>query len=154
TRRRTGPSEMSSGNAPSTRASRTACRKVPVKLARSPLQDIGPGTYLASGRTGQPAVASRSTSRRTPIMRRTSPFLVLSLVALLVTCAALFVVNRRGAEALRAAREAEQTTRVHYGQAIDAIAAIQDSLNAISLAETGVMRPLPLSDERRLSPDR
>jgi len=87
-------------------------------------------------------------------MRRTSPVLALSLVALLVTCGALFVLNRRGAEVLRAAQESEQATRVHYGQAIDAIAAIQDSLNAISLAESGAMRASPLTAERRLSPDR
>jgi hypothetical protein len=86
-------------------------------------------------------------------MRRTSPVTALIIVLLAAASVFLFVQNRRNAQSLVALQLTEQATRQHYGQAISEIAAIQDSLNAISISGgIGSMRSAPLSDERRLSP--
>jgi hypothetical protein len=86
-------------------------------------------------------------------MRRLSPLLSSLVIAVLAMGALLFVQYRRDDAALRAAERAEQQTRERYGQAIADIAAIQDSLNAISF-EGGAefLRSAPLTAERNLSP--
>jgi predicted nucleic acid-binding Zn-ribbon protein len=87
------------------------------------------------------------------IMRRTTLLLSFASLALLAACTALFVKTRHDATSLTAMQSAEETTRAHYSQAIQDIAAIQDSLNAITLDNGAAMSPSTLSSERRLSPN-
>lgn len=88
-------------------------------------------------------------------MRRPSPFFPLLVVALLGVSVFLFVANRRSADALRTLEKSERSSRDRYGRAVDDIASIQDSLNAIALSDgVGQMESAPLSAERRLSPNR
>jgi hypothetical protein len=85
-------------------------------------------------------------------MRRTTLLLSFVSVALLAACTALYFKTRHDADSLTALQSSEESTRAHYSQAIQDIAAIQDSLNAISLGDGATMRPSTLSAERRLSP--
>lgn len=88
-------------------------------------------------------------------MQKTTPILYVAILLLAGATAVLFMQNRRGTENLRAAQAEEQTTRSRYGQALDDIATIQDSLNAITLTDSsGTLRPSSLTAEQRLSPNR
>ena len=85
-------------------------------------------------------------------MRKVSPLVVLLLVALCAAGGFMFVQNSRNTEAMRTLQQSDEATRLRFGQAINDIASIQDSLNAISLLDgSGAMLSSPLSDERRLS---
>lgn len=88
-------------------------------------------------------------------MNKTSPLIVILLLALAAVSVFLFVQNRSADQSLRSLRAEQQSTTSRYDQALDDIATIQDSLNAIALAEDGSpMKPSSLSAERRLSPNR
>ena len=88
-------------------------------------------------------------------MTKVSPIFTTIVVVLLAASVFLFVQNRRAAQDLRTLEAQEETTRNRYAQAIDEIAAIQDSLNAIVFSDDDAsMRSTPLSQEQRLSPTR
>ena len=88
-------------------------------------------------------------------MNKASPLFSVIIVALLAVGVFLFIQNRRANESLRAMEVQEETTRTRYAQAIDEIAAIQDSLNAIVFSDTDPkLRPSSLTEEQRLSPTR
>ena len=88
-------------------------------------------------------------------MNKVSPLFSVIIVVLLAVGTFLFIQNRRSVEALRALEAQEETTRTRYAQAIDEIAAIQDSLNAIVFSDSGsTMRSSALTEEQRLSPTR
>ena len=88
-------------------------------------------------------------------MNRVSPLFTGIVIVLLAAAGILFFQNRRAAESLRALEAQEESTRTRYAQAIDEIAVIQDSLNAIVFADSGgTMRSSSLTAEQRLSPTR
>jgi len=74
-------------------------------------------------------------------------------IALLLGATAVFVHKYQKSTAeLRATQAAEETARTHYVEAFNAIAEIQDSLNAITPDETGRrLRPENLTAEQKLS---
>ena len=88
---------------------------------------------------------------------RTTPVLMVTVVALLLLGATgLFYVKYHKATADYAQlRSDDDNTRLRYGQAINDIAAIQDSLNTIVLGtEEAKMIPAQLESEMRLSQNR
>lgn len=88
-------------------------------------------------------------------MNKTSPLLVILLVAFAAVSVFLFVQYRGKAASLAALQAQDESARVRYDQALDDIATIQDSLSAITLAEDGTpMKSSALSAERRLNPNR
>lgn len=86
-------------------------------------------------------------------MRRTTLLLSFLSVMLLAACTALYFKARHDADSLSALQSSEESTRAHYSQAIQDIAAIQDSLNAITVNEGAGLSSSTLSSERRLSPN-
>ncbi len=88
-------------------------------------------------------------------MRRNTLWFVIGLLVLAGLSAALYVQNRQGQLALQEARAREDATHRRYESAIDDIAAIQDSLNAITFGEDqNDLSSSGVSAERRLSPNR
>lgn len=88
-------------------------------------------------------------------MRRNTLWFVISVVALAGLSAALFVQYRNGQLALQEARAREDATHRRYESAIDDIAAIQDSLNAITFGEDqNDLSSSGVNEESRLSPNR
>jgi hypothetical protein len=72
-------------------------------------------------------------------MQRNAKVAVTAVVVLLVgALAALFVKNQKTSADYVAMKASEEAARTRYSQTIDAIAEIQDSLNAISLGDTSV----------------
>lgn len=63
--------------------------------------------------------------------------LIVGIVALAGVSTALFVQNQKASEQLATTRLSEAEVQDRYGKTIDAIAEIQDSLNALALDETG-----------------
>jgi hypothetical protein len=87
-------------------------------------------------------------------MRRNIWF-VIAVILLVGVSAVLFVQYRQGQLALQEARAREDATHRRYESAIDDIAAIQDSLNAITFGEEGNdLSSSGVDAERRLSPNR
>ena len=88
-------------------------------------------------------------------MRRNTLWFVLGLVVLAGLSAVLYFQNRQGKLALEEARAREDATHRRYESAIDDIAAIQDSLNAITFGEDqNDLSGSGVAAERRLSPNR
>ncbi len=88
-------------------------------------------------------------------MRRNSILFVIAVLALAGLSTALFVQQRQGQLALQEARAREDATHRRYESAIDDIAAIQDSLNAITFGEgENDLSSSGVSAESRLSPNR
>ena len=88
-------------------------------------------------------------------MRRNTLWFVLALVLLAGVSTVLFVRHRQGELALQEARAREDATHRRYESAIDDIAAIQDSLNAITFGEEqNDLSSSGVDAESRLSPNR
>jgi hypothetical protein len=88
-------------------------------------------------------------------MRRNTLWFVLALVVLAGVSTVLFVRYRQGELALQEARAREDATHRRYESAIDDIAAIQDSLNAITFGEEqNDLSSSGVDAESRLSPNR
>lgn len=88
-------------------------------------------------------------------MRRNTLWFVLALVVLAGASTVLFVRYRQGELALQEARAREDATHRRYESAIDDIAAIQDSLNAITFGEEqNDLSSSGVDAESRLSPNR
>lgn len=88
-------------------------------------------------------------------MRRNTLWFVIGLLVLAGLSAVLYFQNRQGQLALQEARAREDATHRRYESAIDDIAAIQDSLNAITFGEDqNDLSSSGVSAERRLSPNR
>ena len=88
-------------------------------------------------------------------MRRNTIVFVIAVLALAGLSAGLFVQYRQGQLALQEAKAREDATHRRYESAIDDIAAIQDSLNAITFGEaTNDLSSSGASMESRLSPNR
>ena len=86
-------------------------------------------------------------------MRKLPIVLSLLLVALIGVSGYLYFQNRKTTENLVSLQASEEATRTRYTQAIDDIAAIQDSLNSITLSDNGGQMTSPsLAAERQLSP--
>jgi peptidoglycan hydrolase CwlO-like protein len=86
-------------------------------------------------------------------MRKISIIFSLFLVALVGVSAYLYMQNRKASDSLVALQASEEATRTKYTQAIDDIAAIQDSLNSITLTDNGAqMTPQSLTAEWQMSP--
>ena len=78
--------------------------------------------------------------------------LVAVIVLLLGATAVLFQQNRKTSSDYADMKTAEAAARAHYADAFNAIAEIQDSLNAITVADGGMMlRPQNLQAEQKLS---
>lgn len=73
------------------------------------------------------------------------------LVVLGIATVALFAQNQKQAADFKALKASDEATRNRYAQTIDAVAEIQDSLNAISLGDTNVRMLTQDAAERRLS---
>ncbi len=86
-------------------------------------------------------------------MRRTSLLLSILSVALLAACSALYIQSRHYAVSLGALRSSEESARTQYSLAIQDIAVIQDSLNAITLDNSAPISSSTLTSERRLAPN-
>lgn len=88
-------------------------------------------------------------------MRRNTLWFVFGLLVLAGLSAALYYQNRKGQIALQEAQAREDATHRRYESAIDDIAAIQDSLNAITFGEDqNDLSSSGVSAESRLSPNR
>lgn len=88
-------------------------------------------------------------------MRRNTILFVIALVVLAGVSAVLFAQYRQGQFALQEARAREDATHRRYESAIDDIAAIQDSLNAITFGEeANDLSSSGVDAETRLSPNR
>ena len=88
-------------------------------------------------------------------MRRNTIVFGIAVLALAGLSAGLFYQYRQGQLALQEARAREDATHRRYESAIDDIAAIQDSLNAITFGEaTNDLSSSGASAESRLSPNR
>jgi len=85
-------------------------------------------------------------------MRRATVVLSILSLVLIVLSALLFSRTRRDAVTLLATQRAADSTRTSYQQAVQEIAAIQDSLNAIAAGSDQAMEMTSLDAERRLSP--
>ncbi len=78
--------------------------------------------------------------------------MVAAIVLLLAATAVLFTRYQRVTADYRSTKAAEESVRTRYAETIDAIAEIQDSLNAISLGDTNVqLLTRELKSERALS---
>jgi predicted RNase H-like nuclease (RuvC/YqgF family) len=86
-------------------------------------------------------------------MRKSTLYgLVAALVVLTGATATLFVQYQRKSTQFTALQESEASTQKRYSQTIDAIAEIQDSLNAISVGEKGgSLLAQDVRDEQNLS---
>jgi hypothetical protein len=86
-------------------------------------------------------------------MRRPAQIALIAVIALLVgTTAFLFVQYRKTSASYAEVKAAEETVRNQYVETIDAIAEIQDSLNAISLGDANVkMQSQDLATEKNLT---
>ncbi len=86
-------------------------------------------------------------------MRRPVQFALVAVVVLLAgTATVLFVQYRKAAVQYTMLKATEESTRSRYAQTIDAIAEIQDSLNAISIGDTTVqLFAQNLETEQRLT---
>jgi peptidoglycan hydrolase CwlO-like protein len=84
-------------------------------------------------------------------MRRATVFLSIFSFVLIVVSASLYSRTLRDAQTLDATQRAADSTRTSYQQAVQEIAAIQDSLNAIAGSDQAVSMT-SLDAERRLSP--
>ena len=80
-------------------------------------------------------------------------FIALSVVAVLLLAATgvLYAKYRQTSTEYAAVKLEEETTRARYGEAINSIAAIQDSLNTIIVGGEGALDQDALSSERRLT---
>jgi uncharacterized coiled-coil protein SlyX len=88
-------------------------------------------------------------------MRRNTLWFLIAVVVLAGVSTVLFVRYRQGELALQEARAREDATHRRYESAIDDIAAIQDSLNAITFGEDqNDLSSSGVDAERRLSPNR
>jgi len=86
-------------------------------------------------------------------MRKPLQFGAVAVIVLLLGATVVFVQKYQKSSAeLRATQAAEETARSHYAEAFNAIAEIQDSLNAITPDEAGRrLRPENLTAEQRLT---
>jgi len=85
-------------------------------------------------------------------MRQSTVLLSLLSIALVASCATMFMKIRRDGDAITSMQQLQETTRAHYAKAIQEISTIQDSLNAIAFDDAATMRISNLEAERRLSP--
>lgn len=77
--------------------------------------------------------------------------LIVGIVALAGVSTALFVQNQKTSDQLATTQLSESEVQDRYGKTIDAIAEIQDSLNALALDESGArLTPNGAEAERRL----
>jgi len=85
-------------------------------------------------------------------MKTALPSLIAAVVVLFAATGVLFVKYQKAAAVATQSRNDEEATRVRYGQAINEIATIQDSLNAIVLGdEAARLIPYQLENELKLS---
>lgn len=86
-------------------------------------------------------------------MRKPLQFAAIAAIVVLAGATAVFVQKFQKTSAdLRSTQAAEETARSHYAEAFNAIAEIQDSLNAITPDETGRrLRPENLTAEQKLT---
>jgi uncharacterized coiled-coil protein SlyX len=85
-------------------------------------------------------------------MRPSTALLSLLTVALVVVCVSLYSKTREDARSLDGMERNAQAMRVRYGQAVQEISVIQDSVNAIAVDAAHLMRISSLGAERKLSP--
>src|SRR5262245_47199351 len=123
-----------------------------------PRSSEGATTPLPTG--GQPRKRSRPESPRPPwsesegdgAMRKPVQFVLIALIVVLGgATAVLYSKYRKTTADYLDTKSAEETARNRYSQTIDAIAEIQDSLNAISVGENEMV-PKNLQSEQKLSP--